>query len=341
MKTNTDKVSYRFSPLAARDANTPLLSHPRKASEDTIARKTTAKLFASQANDLEAPLSGYGALCSQVTETQYFAQNDNLAPFEDAYEPADSKDMDMDAWPSDDEGNDILAGTAQPSWEDDIAIEVDDLAPATSTSALDVSSGDPLEEHTAITSAANEFTELNEFESWVLERICRAHSKGNSAVKGLRELQMRSIALADENARLNARLTQILSDCLPPIALPSEPSAACIPLDRPLPAVPRFGSHCPHSENPPCRELGEGDPLLIRLYGDVGVRNCCGREEDEGAMRKLNNELQVPEDEVPALRCVESPQHLNRAPTKHQIQHVTVPEGPHVWAKVEGCTGKN
>ncbi|KAJ7687085.1 hypothetical protein B0H14DRAFT_3534249 [Mycena olivaceomarginata] len=69
--------------------------------------------------------------------------------------------MDMDAWPSDDEGNDIFAGTTQPSWEDDIAIEVDDLAPATFTSTLDVS-GDPLEEHAAITSAANEFTELNE-----------------------------------------------------------------------------------------------------------------------------------------------------------------------------------
>ncbi|KAJ7820147.1 hypothetical protein B0H14DRAFT_3147181 [Mycena olivaceomarginata] len=332
MKTNTDKVSYRFSPLAARDANTPLLSHPRKASEDTIARKTTAKLFASQANDLEAPLSGYGALCSQTT-TSRLLRTPMSPPIPRTWTWMLGRRMTREMT--------FLLGPAQPSWEDDIAIEVDDLAPATSTSALDVSSGDPLEEHTAITSAANEFTELNEFESWVLERICRAHSKGNSAVKGLCELQMRSIALADENARLNARLTQILSDCLPPIALPSEPSAACIPLDRPLPAVPRFGSHCPHSENPPCRELGEGDPLLIRLYGDVGVRNCCGREEDEGSMRKLNNELQVPEDEVPALRCVESPQHLNRAPTKHQIQHVTVPEGPHVWAKVEGCTGKN
>ncbi|KAJ7706643.1 hypothetical protein B0H14DRAFT_3525960 [Mycena olivaceomarginata] len=96
--------------------------------------------------------------------------------------------MDMDAWPLDDEGNEMFGGFVQPPWEDNIAIEVDNLAPATSTSAPDVSSGDPLEEHAAITGAANEFTELNEFESWVLERIRRAHSNGNSAVKGLREL---------------------------------------------------------------------------------------------------------------------------------------------------------
>ncbi|KAJ7721583.1 hypothetical protein B0H14DRAFT_2642404 [Mycena olivaceomarginata] len=177
-RVSNASVAYSFHPVGCR-----LVSDRR----DPIKRVVLAPLFTSQADDLEAPLS--------VSANNTPLRHDNLAPFEEAYEHADSKDMDMDAWPSDDEGND----------KDDIAIEVDDLAPATSTSTLDVS-GDPLEEHAAITSAANEFTELNEFESWVLERIHRAHSKGNSAVKGLRELQMRSIALADENARLNARL---------------------------------------------------------------------------------------------------------------------------------------
>ncbi|KAJ7869103.1 hypothetical protein B0H14DRAFT_2571958 [Mycena olivaceomarginata] len=53
------KVS-RFSPLA------PLLSHPRKASRITLER--TSKLFSSQ------PVDGQGALCSQVSETQFFEQ---------------------------------------------------------------------------------------------------------------------------------------------------------------------------------------------------------------------------------------------------------------------------
>ncbi|KAJ7770348.1 hypothetical protein B0H14DRAFT_2632622 [Mycena olivaceomarginata] len=55
------KVS-RFSPLA------PLLSHPRKASRITLER--TSKLFSSQ------PVDGQGALCSQVSETQFFEQFD-------------------------------------------------------------------------------------------------------------------------------------------------------------------------------------------------------------------------------------------------------------------------
>ncbi|KAJ7884390.1 hypothetical protein B0H14DRAFT_2564442 [Mycena olivaceomarginata] len=92
MKADRTKHSYRFSPLAPRRTNTPSLSHPRKASEDTLARKSTAKLFASQANEFEAPLSGYGALCSQVSETQFFAQFgvDVSLPIANAYSPATS-----------------------------------------------------------------------------------------------------------------------------------------------------------------------------------------------------------------------------------------------------------
>ncbi|KAK6985097.1 hypothetical protein R3P38DRAFT_3230748 [Favolaschia claudopus] len=88
MKTNSTKQNHRFSPVASRDTDTPSLSRPRHASQ--VSRKATARfyrvppqlqptnslsrLFATPINDLEPPLSGYGALSSQVGETQYFAQ---------------------------------------------------------------------------------------------------------------------------------------------------------------------------------------------------------------------------------------------------------------------------
>ncbi|KAK7027825.1 hypothetical protein R3P38DRAFT_2940392 [Favolaschia claudopus] len=72
MKTNSTKQNHRFSPVASPDTDTPSLSRPRHASQ--ASRKATARLFAAPINDFEPPLSGYGALNSQVGETQYFAQ---------------------------------------------------------------------------------------------------------------------------------------------------------------------------------------------------------------------------------------------------------------------------
>ncbi|KAK7035697.1 hypothetical protein R3P38DRAFT_2771318 [Favolaschia claudopus] len=72
MKTNSTKQNHRFSPVASRDTITSP-TRPRLASQ--ASRKATARLFtATRINDFEAPLSGYGALNSQVSETQYFAQ---------------------------------------------------------------------------------------------------------------------------------------------------------------------------------------------------------------------------------------------------------------------------
>ncbi|KAJ7603172.1 hypothetical protein DFH06DRAFT_1152085 [Mycena polygramma] len=266
MKVNTAKSSSsRYSPLV-RDTNRPL-RRPRKASQDTINKKTTARLFASSVPEYEAPLSGYGALCSQVGETQFFAQfgTDVALPVANAWSPVSSpaasptsspsiktpplspskqpassplkqygsrirgyipgqpqhidfrpapwhledpftgpQDMDLDPWPLDAEGNtvrpdylddDFLAGTAQPSWEEmhpSVKIEVDDAMPEA-------------------TSPAEEFTELNEFETWVVRRIREAHSKGESVVDGLHQLKARAAALEKENAELTARLADLTS----------------------------------------------------------------------------------------------------------------------------------
>ncbi|KAJ7677009.1 hypothetical protein DFH06DRAFT_1122286 [Mycena polygramma] len=92
MKVNTAKSSSsRYSPLVVRDTNRPL-RRPRKASQDTINKKTTARLFASSVPEYEAPLSGYGALCSQVGETQFFAQfgTDVALPVANAWSPVSS-----------------------------------------------------------------------------------------------------------------------------------------------------------------------------------------------------------------------------------------------------------
>ncbi|KAK7007080.1 hypothetical protein R3P38DRAFT_2792967 [Favolaschia claudopus] len=71
MKTTSTKQNHRFSPVASRDTiSSP--TKPRLASQ--ASRKATTRLFAAPINDFEPPLSGYGALNSQVGETQYFAQ---------------------------------------------------------------------------------------------------------------------------------------------------------------------------------------------------------------------------------------------------------------------------
>ncbi|KAK7032981.1 hypothetical protein R3P38DRAFT_3186525 [Favolaschia claudopus] len=67
MHANTPKQNRRFSPLASRTSN-----KPRVASQ--ASRTATARLYAARINDFEPPLSGHGALNSQLGETQYFAQ---------------------------------------------------------------------------------------------------------------------------------------------------------------------------------------------------------------------------------------------------------------------------
>ncbi|KAJ7444233.1 hypothetical protein FB451DRAFT_1440040 [Mycena latifolia] len=75
MPANRDNVKQqqRFSPFSVRDVNIPSLSHPRRVSESTL--KATSRLFASDMIEAEGPSSGNGALSSQVSETQYFAQS--------------------------------------------------------------------------------------------------------------------------------------------------------------------------------------------------------------------------------------------------------------------------
>ncbi|KAJ6542982.1 hypothetical protein B0H19DRAFT_1268171 [Mycena capillaripes] len=323
MKINTIKSSYRYSPLAVRDVNRPSLSHPRQASEKTITQGTTAKLFASQAREYEAPLSGYGALCSQVTETQYFAQFgvDVSLPVATAYSPTpsppsspmssptrrttlltppdlhtilpeepplkvkrygsrlrgpllglpeyidfspepycwgdplddvkdlefrdDMEDMGSDSFAIGDQGDtmgtaqapweerseseennvkdleflddtedmesDLFAmGTAQPPWEEHSEskeIEVD-TTPAAPLLA-EIGAGNTSSNTSKDQLAANGFTQLSEFETWVLSRIREAHSKGDSVVDELQKVHMRVKALEQENSELTAFVAQM------------------------------------------------------------------------------------------------------------------------------------
>ncbi|KAJ6455118.1 hypothetical protein C8R47DRAFT_1082851 [Mycena vitilis] len=119
------------------------------------------------------------------------------------------QDMDLDPWPLHAEGHtirpdylndDYLAGTAQPPWEEmhpSVKIEVDDIVPSPAA---------PLK----TPSRAEEFIGLNEFESWVVQRIWEAHAKGESVVDELHRLKARAAALEKENTELSARLSEVM-----------------------------------------------------------------------------------------------------------------------------------
>ncbi|KAJ7929642.1 hypothetical protein B0H13DRAFT_1859377 [Mycena leptocephala] len=245
--------SYRYTPLVVRDVNTLTLSHPRKASQNTIAQKTTTKLFSTpSADDLEAPLSGYSALSSQVGETQYFAQYgvDVALPIANTYSPAcspsssnagspsrtpllsplsspsgfpctppeqpvelgithqygsrlrgpllglpthvdfspisywddpldDMKDMELDTWSSDDKDNEIYPGTAQPPWDENVKIEVDDFTHTLPAAPVEMMSCNTAEQAIDAADAVDHFTELTEFESWLVGRVRKSHAKGS------------------------------------------------------------------------------------------------------------------------------------------------------------------
>jgi hypothetical protein len=103
----------------------------------------------------------------------------------------------------------VKAGTAQPPWEDQIHAESDEDTPASpaSSSSSSVQAVD--------INLSDEFTELSEFETWLVRQARAAHAKGESAIDGLEQLHSRLKELEEENFELTARLTQIMSVCAP------------------------------------------------------------------------------------------------------------------------------
>lgn len=67
---------------------------------------------------------------------------------------------------------------------------------------------------------------------------------------------------------------------------------------------------------------------------------CCRGNKYEGAGWELNDELQVPQHQVPTGRVVEIAQRLDGAPAEGEIEDIAVPERPDVRAEIECRTGK-
>lgn len=82
-------------------------------------------------------------------------------------------------------------------------------------------------------------------------------------------------------------------------------------------------------------ELCKGDAFLVILHRNVGMCDRRRGEEDECACRKLDDELQVPEDEMPAFGGVELAKCLHGAPAKREVEDVAMFECPNIAAEVE------
>jgi hypothetical protein len=65
------------------------------------------------------------------------------------------------------------------------------------------------------------------------------------------------------------------------------------------------------------------------------VRKSRGGDEDESTRWELDDELQVPEDKMPAFRWVEVAEGLDRAPSEGAVEDVSMPEGPDVRSEIE------
>jgi hypothetical protein len=92
---------------------------------------------------------------------------------------------------------------------------------------------------------------------------------------------------------------------------------------------------------PTGRVLGEGDALIPFLNGYVGVRDGGGREQYERAGRELDDELQIPKDQMPALLGVKISERLHCAQTEWQVADIAMPVGPYAAPKIEGRARKH
>ena len=60
------------------------------------------------------------------------------------------------------------------------------------------------------------------------------------------------------------------------------------------------------------------------------MRDRGRREENECAGRKLDNEFEVPEDQMDTLCCVKFPHRLDCAPAEGEVANVAVFERAHI-----------
>ncbi|KAF8180488.1 hypothetical protein K438DRAFT_1768395 [Mycena galopus ATCC 62051] len=192
MKANTNKSTSRVSPLSSNHSNTrQRLSHPRVASDAALIENS--RLFASQ------PVDGQGALCSQVSETQYFMQFDADIDISTCLKSLPSSPRPESPLPESPIEDGV--GTPQPerytnehwpfwdwhkenSWDDDATIG---HSPATSNDVSLLNSDVPAESKPIVKSEPKDavaseldFTHLSDFEKWVIGRI---RESGNDGIR--------------------------------------------------------------------------------------------------------------------------------------------------------------
>ncbi|KAJ6496223.1 hypothetical protein C8R45DRAFT_1094477 [Mycena sanguinolenta] len=206
MRDNTDKHPSRFSPLgplrSATICNTPpRQTHPRQASEITLHRN--AKLFAAQAID------GQGALSSQVSDTQYFNQFEDVSPQSHSSRspsPTGGFSQPTEASPSADGEHWLFWDwKGENSWDYDAMIDHGSPSPSNvptlSVPSMPIASTpspkpEPVQvkiEPTAESAETGEenFTDLSPFEKWVIRQIRDAKNDGMSLADCLRNLKKR------------------------------------------------------------------------------------------------------------------------------------------------------
>ncbi|KAJ7923556.1 hypothetical protein B0H13DRAFT_2402490 [Mycena leptocephala] len=203
MKTNTDKVSLRVSPLRSSTiSNTPpRLTHPRHASSLTLDHNK--KLFASEL------VKGEGILSSQVTDTQFLMVGVDVSAIVSSSPSAPvPSDTIVSSPNSETPGSPELpdTGLSQPvdensdwstenSWNYEAMIGLASPSPARTSTPSPQSKSNP-ESMTVKAEPAGDhvidttFTSLTSFEKWVITRIRESNGDGISFsawLKGLKE----------------------------------------------------------------------------------------------------------------------------------------------------------
>ncbi|KAJ7460060.1 hypothetical protein B0H11DRAFT_1924109 [Mycena galericulata] len=218
MKTNTDKHSHRFSPLAAHNGP-PSTSHPRRASQwATIHNKSQVFILGSESllnfrfSSLFSSQPLFFLPIDGVEVSNSMSDLDVLSPpsspprcLEKMYEDvAPEFELGANSWSD----SDMEKESDSPEMLDTTLSKIPECRP--SPTPLSLIKMEPLDE---IPSAVQSLTvpELTTFEQWVVTRIRDAHSKGDSIVDGLRAVEKRSRAMEEQNNALRQRLDQIKS----------------------------------------------------------------------------------------------------------------------------------
>jgi hypothetical protein len=86
--------------------------------------------------------------------------------------------------------------------------------------------------------------------------------------------------------------------------------------------------------------LGKQIPAFVGADADVGVAEYGGGNQDGGARREADYELEVPEDQMAAKVGVEDAKRRDRAPAPRKVERVDVGEGDSGWAEIERSGSK-